>query len=85
MIDDEDVFSTRKITASEMQELQTQLDSKNEMVDITIPVPQDVSDRIEALLPKMQEADGASNQLKYAAALRQILMTGIYALEREFE
>lgn len=85
MVDDDDVWSTRKITPSEMAQLQKNLDSRHEMVEISITVPADVSTRIDALIPKMLDADGANDALKYAAALRQILMSGIHALEGEFE
>ena len=82
---DDDIFSTRRISPIEMADLQKELKAREEMVDITIPVAPELMRRIETLIPKIEEPDAANEQLKYAAALRQILMTGLHALEREFE
>lgn len=82
-MNDDDVFSTRRITADELSQLHKALEART--VELGISVTPDVLERIERLLPKMQEDATESDELRRAMALRQIFMTGLYALESEFE
>ncbi|MEZ4461666.1 MAG: hypothetical protein R3E66_18470 [bacterium] len=81
--DDEDVFSTRRISADELVQLHKALQTGT--VDLSVSVTPDVLERIERLLPKIREGDEETPELQRAMALRQIFMTGLYALESEFE
>jgi len=81
--DDDDVFSTRRITADQMDQLHKALESRS--VDLSISVGGDVLDRIERLLPMITDASEANQELRRAMAMRQIFMAGLYALESEVE
>lgn len=83
MSDDEDVFSTRRITADEMAKIQQALESR--VVDYQLSVTADVAERFERLLRKMEEGSEENDELKRAMAIRQVFMAGLYALESEFE
>lgn len=80
---EDDLMSTRRISAIEMGEIQKALESG--VAELTITVTSDVLERIEALVPKMQDTNIQSSELRRAMALRQILMAGLYTLESEFE
>lgn len=80
---EDDLMSTRRISAIEMGEIQKALESG--VAELTITVTPDVLERIEALVPKMQDTNIQSSELRRAMALRQILMAGLYTLESEFE
>jgi len=77
--DDDDVFSTRRITADQMDQLHRELESRT--VDLNISVGGDVLDRIERLLLKISDATEENQDLRRAMAMRQIFMAGLYALE----
>ncbi len=81
--DDDDVFSTRRITADQMDQLHRELESRT--VDLNISVGGDVLDRIERLLPMITDATEENQDLRRAMAMRQIFMAGLYALESEVD
>jgi len=81
--DDDDVFSTRRITADQMDQLHRELESRT--VDLNISVGGDVLDRIERLLLKCTDATEENQDLRRAMAMRQIFMAGLYALESEVD
>lgn len=81
--DDDDVFSTRRITADQMDQLHKALETRT--VDLSISVGGDVLDRIERLLPMITDATEENQDLRRAMAMRQIFMAGLYALESEVE
>jgi len=83
MMAEDDLMSTRRISAVEMGEIQKALETG--VAELTITVTPDVLERIEALVPKMQDTNIQSSELRRAMALRQILMAGLYTLESEFE
>jgi hypothetical protein len=81
--DDDDVFSTRRITADQMDQLHKALETRT--ADLSISVGGDVLDRIEKLLPMITDAKEANQDLRRAMAMRQIFMAGLYALESEVD
>ncbi|QED26992.1 hypothetical protein FRD01_07000 [Microvenator marinus] len=80
---EDDLMSTRRISALEMGEIQKALESG--VVELAITVTPEVLQRIEILVPKMQDSSIQSAELRRGMALRQILMAGLYTLESEFE
>lgn len=81
--DDDDVFSTRRITADQMDQLHKALETRT--VDLSISVGGDVLDRIEKLLPMITDSAEQNQDLRRAMAMRQIFMAGLYALESEVD
>lgn len=80
---EDDLMSTRRISALEMGEIQKALESG--VIELAITVTPEVLQRIEILVPKMQDSSIQSAELRRGMALRQILMAGLYTLESEFE
>lgn len=80
--DDDDLMSTQRVSASQMNQLQELLHT-NATTEVPIEIARDVMERVDALIPKMDLEDGSPEPLQRAMAVRQIFMTGLYAMESE--
>jgi hypothetical protein len=65
-----------------MDQLKELLETKT-TTEIPIELADDVLARVDALIPKMDLEDGSPLPLQRAMAVRQIFMTGLYAMESE--
>ena len=78
---EDDLKSTRRISAAEMGEIQKVLEPG--VLELTITVTPDVMERVEALIPTIHDPAIQSPELRRALALRQIFMAGLYTLETD--
>lgn len=84
-MDDEEKFSTRRVSAAEMSQLHELLEQASQIREVSIDVTPETSARVLSLIPKMDLEDGSSSELLFAMAVRQIFMAGLYQLESELE
>lgn len=80
----DDNFSTRKVSASEMDQLKVLLDKVESLRDVRIDVTADVYARVEAVM-SLCAVDSGSEETRFIAAVNEIFLAGLAGYEARLD